>query len=157
MINIIPNQLYVFLCSMLPLVELRGGIILGSGLGLPWLENLIICVIGNMLPIPFILLFIRSILKWMKSTKRLSKIALFIEKKAHKHSHKVLKYASLGLFLFVAIPIPGTGAWTGALIAALLDMRMKYSLTSIFVGVVVAGLIMTCACYGFLGFLKFLV
>ncbi len=157
MLSVIPKQLYVFLCSMLPLVELRGGIILGSGLGIPWIENLMICVVGNMLPIPFILLFIRSILKWMKTTKHLSKIALFIEDKAQKHSHKVQRYALFGLFLFVAIPLPGTGAWTGALIAALLDMRLKYSVPSIFFGVLVAGIIMCCACYGFIGFLNFLI
>lgn len=147
--------LYVFLCSMLPIIELRGSIIIGAGLGLPWWQNYLVSVIGNLLPIPFILLFIRYILNWMKQVKHLDKIAFWLEEKAHKHSHKVLKYATFGLFLFVAIPIPGTGAWTGALIAALFDMRMKYTLISITAGVLVAGIIMVCASYGFVGFLNF--
>lgn len=146
--------LYVFFCSMLPVIELRGSIIMGAGFGLVWWQNLIISVVGNLLPIPFILLFIRYILNWMKNIKGLSKIALWLEAKAAKHSEKVLKYASFGLFLFVAIPLPGTGAWTGALIAALLKMRMKYSLISISMGVLCAGIVMVCASYGFVGFLN---
>ena len=141
---------------MLPVIELRGSIILGAGLNLPWWQNYLVSVVGNLLPIPFILLFIRYILNWMKHIKHLDKIALWLEDKAHKNSHKVLKYATFGLFLFVAIPIPGTGAWTGALIASLFDMRMKYSLPSITAGVLVAGVIMVCASYGFVGFLNFL-
>ncbi len=148
--------LYVFLCSMLPIIELRGSIIMGAGLGLTWWQNYLVSVCGNLLPIPFILLFIRYILGWMKNINGLSKIALWLEEKAHKHSKKVLRYATFGLFLFVAIPIPGTGAWTGALIAALFNMRMKYSLLSITLGVLVAGVIMVCASYGFVGFLNFL-
>ncbi len=144
----IKNILYVFFCSMLPIIELRGSIIMGAGLGLDPIVNYAVSVIGNLIPIPFILLFIRKILHWMKNVRYLSKIAIFIENKAHKHSAKVLKYARLGLFLFVAIPVPGTGAWTGALIAALLDMRMKYSLLSIFLGVLFAGVIMILASYG---------
>ena len=106
------------------------------------------------MPIPFILLFIRGILHWMKGVKGLCKIALWLEKKAQKHSVRVMKYATFGLFLFVAIPIPGTGAWTGALVASLFDMRMKYSLLSITCGVLCAGVIMVCASYGFISFLS---
>ncbi|MDD6800214.1 MAG: small multi-drug export protein [Firmicutes bacterium] len=152
----IHNCLYTFFCSMIPVIELRGAIPLGYGLGLPWALNYALCVIGNFLPVPFILLFIRAILSWMKKVPKLSGIANKIEEIAHKKSVKVLKYASVGLFVFVAIPLPGTGAWTGALIAALLDMRFKYSLPSIFAGVITAGLIMTGICYGFLDFLRFL-
>lgn len=140
--------------SMLPLFELRGSIIVGAAMGIPWWINYIVSVCGNLLPIPFILLFIRGILRWMKGVKGLSTIALWLEKKAHKHSAKVMKYATFGLFLFVAIPIPGTGAWTGALIAALFEMRLKYSLPSITLGVLTAGVIMVCASYGFVGFLN---
>lgn len=150
------HYLYVFFLSMLPLVELRGSILMGAGLDLPWVGNFIVSVIGNMLPIPFILLFIRKILAWMHTTKHFHKIAEWLENKAHSKSDQVLRYASLGLMLFVAIPLPGTGAWTGALIAALLDMRMKYALPSIFVGVVIAAFIMSGASYGFLAFLSFL-
>lgn len=142
---------------MLPLFELRGSIIVGAAMGIPWWINYIVSVCGNLLPIPFILLFIRGILRWMKGVKGLSKIALWLEKKAHKHSAKVMKYATFGLFLFVAIPIPGTGAWTGALIAALFEMRLKYSLPSITLGVLTAGVIMVCASYGFVGFLNIFV
>ena len=109
-----------------------------------------------MLPVPFILLFIRHILEWMKKVPKLDRIALWVERKAHKNKAKVLKFASFGLFLFVALPFPGTGAWTGALVAAMLDMRMKYALPSIFCGVVCAGFIMTLASYGFVSFLGFL-
>ena len=149
--------MYTFFCSMLPIIELRGSIPLGYGFGLPWELNYIISIIGNFLPVPFILLFIRRILKWMKNVPKLSKVALWLEEKAQKKSVKVLKYASIGLMLFVAVPLPGTGAWTGALVAAVLDMRMKYSLPSIAAGVIVAGFIVTGVCYGFLDFLKFLV
>lgn len=146
--------LKVFLMSMLPVVELRGSVILGAGLSLPWWQTYLVSVIGNFLPIPFILLFIRKILEWMKGVKRLDKIALWLEERARKNSKKVMRFATFGLFLFVAIPIPGTGAWMGALIASLMDMRMKYSLVSLTAGMMVAGAIMVCACYGFVGFLS---
>lgn len=150
------EYLYTFFISMVPIIELRGAIPIGVGLGLPLIGAFIVSVIGNCLPVPFILLFIRVILKWMKGVKHLDKIALFLENKAHKKSVKVLKYASAGLFLFVAIPLPGTGAWTGALIAALLDMRMKYALPSICAGVLCAGVIVSLICGGVLGFLSFM-
>ncbi len=158
MIASIKDILSVFLCSMLPIIELRGSIILGAGLNLPWWLNAAVSVIGNMLPIPFILIFIRRILHWMAHTKVpfLSKVALWIENKAHKNTKKVMRYATFGLFLFVAIPLPGTGAWTGALVAAMLDMRIKKSLPAIFLGVLCACAIMTLASYGFVGFLDFL-
>lgn len=163
--------LIVFLCSMIPIIELRGAIPLGAGISevewiseifnissgdsLPWWLNYIICVIGNMLPVPFILLFIKSILNWMKRGPKLfAKIAAWLENKANKHSAKFQKSESVALMLFVGIPLPGTGAWTGSLIAALFGIRMKYSLPSIFAGVLLAGAIMTLASYGILGFLN---
>lgn len=141
---------------MVPLIELRGAIPIGAALGLPWLANFTLSIIGNMIPIPFILLFIRHILAWMKTTEHFSKIALWLEEKAEKNKGKVMKYATFGLALFVGIPLPGTGAWTGALVAALMNMRMKYSLPSIFAGVVLAAFIMSGISYGFLSFLSFL-
>ena len=163
--------LIVFLCSMIPIIELRGAIPLGAGISevewiseifnissgdsLPWWLNYIICVIGNMLPVPFILLFIKSILNLMKRGPKLfAKIAAWLENKANKHSAKFQKSESVALMLFVGIPLPGTGAWTGSLIAALFGIRMKYSLPSIFAGVLLAGAIMTLASYGILGFLN---
>lgn len=156
MLEILKEYLYVFFCAMVPLIELRGSVIIGAGMGMPWFANLALSVIGNMIPVPFILLFIRRILAWMHKTKHFKGIAQWLEKKAHSKSDQVLKYASVGLMLFVGIPLPGTGAWTGALIAALLDMRMKYSLPAIFAGVCLAGVIMCCASYGMVSFLSFL-
>ena len=156
MLEIVKEYLYVFFCAMVPLIELRGSVIIGAGMGMPWFANLVLSVIGNMLPVPFILLFIRKILAWMHNTKHFKGFAQWLEKKAHSKSDRVLRYASLGLVLFVGIPLPGTGAWTGALIASLLDMRMKYSLPAIFAGVCLAGVIMCCASYGMVSFLAFL-
>ena len=145
------KYLWVFLISMVPIIELRGAIPVGALMELPFWLNYILCVVGNFLPVPFILLFIRKILNWMKTVKHLDKIALWLEEKAQKHSAKVMKGVALGLFLFVAIPLPGTGAWTGSLVAALFDMRMRYALPAIFLGVCVAGLIMTLGSYGIVG------
>ena len=149
------KELCVFFCSMIPIIELRGAIPLGAALGLPWWQSYLFAVLGNMLPVPFILLFIRHILGWMKKIARLAPIALWLEEKAQRGTAKVQKYASLGLFLFVAIPLPGTGAWTGALVAALMNMRMKYALPSILCGVLVAGVIMALASYGLVAGLGF--
>ncbi len=143
---------------MVPLIELRGSIIIGAGLDLPFYANYTVSVIGNMIPVPFILLFIRHILHWMQRTPKfkLDKLAGWVLGIAEKNKQKVLRYATFGLFLFVAIPLPGTGAWTGALVAAVLDMRFKRALPAIFLGVMCAGVIMSLAAYGVLGFLKFL-
>ena len=133
----------VFLVSMVPIIELRGAIPIGIGWGLKTIPTYLIGVVGNMIPVPFILLFIRAILKYMLKSERLKPIAEWIYRKAEKNTGKVEKYTTFGLFLFVAIPLPGTGAWTGALVAALLNIRMKYALPSIFAGVLTAGFIMT--------------
>ena len=151
----VKNYLWVFLISMVPIVELRGAIPVGATLGNEWLLNMIAAVAGNLLPVPFILLFIRHVVEWMKKT-RFHRVAEWIEAKSSKHSAKVMKYATFGLFLFVAIPLPGTGAWTGALVASMLDMRMKYAIPSIAAGVVAAAVIMSLASYGFVSFLSFL-
>ena len=150
------DVIYTFLISMVPIIELRGAIPIGAAMGLPWYVNYIVCVIGNFLPVPFILLFIRAILNWMKKVPKLARIALWLEARAAKKSDKVSKYAMWGLMLFVAIPAPGTGAWTGSLIAALMEMRLKHSLLSVFCGVVLAGAVITLISYGALGFLDFL-
>ncbi len=147
----------VFFCSMVPVLELRASIPLGAGFELPWVPTFLVSVVGNMLPVPFILLFIRRIIAWMHTTTRLRPVAEWLEKKAAGHSDRVKEYASLGLVLLVGIPLPGTGAWTGALVAALLGIRMKYALPAIFAGVLLAGFIVSGVCYGFLSFLSFLV
>ncbi len=148
------KAIWVFLISMVPIIELRGAIPVGAVMGLPFWMNYLLCVVGNFLPVPFILLFIRKILDWMKGVKRLDKIALWLEAKAQKKSDKVKKGVAIGLFLFVAIPLPGTGAWTGSLVAALFDVRMRYALPAIFLGVCTAGLIMTLGSYGLVGLFR---
>jgi len=141
---------HVFLISMVPLIELRGGILWGAAAGLNIWENVIACIIGNMIPVPFILLFIRKILSWMKTVHKFKfdKIAIWVEEKADKNKDKVTKYATWGLLLFVGIPLPGTGAWTGALVAAMLNMRLKYALPAIFGGIILATVIMSLGAYG---------
>jgi uncharacterized membrane protein len=139
------KYLIVFLVSMVPLIELRGAVPIGTGMGLPWEWTLIVSIIGNCLPIPIILIFVKKVLTWMRTCKikLFSKVSNFMFEKAEKNLAKIEKYATWGLFLFVAIPLPGTGAWTGALVASLFDMDKKKASISIFSGVIAAGLIMT--------------
>lgn len=149
--------LTVFFLSMVPLLELRGAIVAGSIAGLPWYVSYVVSVIGNILPVPFILLFVRRVFSFMKKCGgKLERLALWFENKGASKSDKVTKYATLGLFLFVAIPLPGTGAWMGSLIASLMNMRIKHSLISVTLGVMCAGLIMSLACYGIISGLEFL-
>ena len=125
---------------MVPVIELRGAIPYGVAAGLePWLVAPL-AIIGNLIPVPFILLFIRKIFQWMKKYEKLGKIAYKLEERAANKNGKVKKSEFIGLLLFVAIPLPGTGAWTGALIAALMDMRMKRALPTIALGVLLAGI-----------------
>lgn len=151
------EYLHIFLISMVPILELRASIALGYAGDLPWYSVMTVSIIGNMIPVPFILLFIRKILHSMKKIPALERTAGWIESKGEKNKDKIMKYAFFGLVLFVGIPLPGTGAWTGALAAAMMKMRMRSALPAIFVGVVLSALIMTLATYGFLGFLSFLV
>ena len=137
---------FTMLVSMVPIIELRGGVPFGTALGLAPGQALIAAIIGNMLPIPFIIVYIRRIFYWMRrKSARLNRLVDKLEKKAHLKGQKVTKYKYIGLWLFVAIPLPGTGAWTGALAAAFLDMPLRKALPSIFLGVITAGLIMTFA------------
>ncbi|MGI6210974.1 MAG: COG2426 family protein [Anaerovoracaceae bacterium] len=133
-----------FLISMVPVVELRGAIPVGIGLGIEPLTAAILSVIGNMIPVPFIILFIRSILSWLrKRSPRLNAWVTRLEEKTQIKAEKVQRYEKIGLLLFVAIPLPGTGAWTGALIAAMLDMRLKSAVPMIFLGILIAATIVT--------------
>ena len=147
--NNIPTAVIPFIVSLFPVLELRGGMIAARILEVEFIQAFIVCFIGNMLPIPFILLFIRKIFALMKKSKFLSKIVAKLEKKASSKQDKMLKYKEWGLLLFVAIPLPGTGGWTGALIAALMDLRFKKCLPIIAIGVFIAGLIMSVITYGF--------
>lgn len=136
--------------SMLPIIELRGGLIAAALLNLEALLSFIICYIFNLLPIPLILLFINWIFKQFKKTKHLGKIVTKMEQKVDKKKGQIEKYGYWGLFLFVAIPLPGTGAWTGALIAAVLGMSRKKSFLTIALGVLGAGIIMMILSFGLL-------
>ena len=149
------KELCVFICSMIPIIELRGAIPLGAGFGMGILETYVLSIVGNLIPVPFILLLIRVVLDFMKKIKGLNKIALWIEAKAEKHKGKIEKYAYIGLFLFVAIPIPGTGAWTGALIAALMKMKFWKAFLFIILGVLAAGIIMSVISFGIAGAINF--
>ena len=134
--------------AMMPVVELRGALPWAITRGLdPWF-SFVLCVLFNMVPVPFILLFLNKILAWMETTRAFAGIANWLKERAHKKSETYYKYEMLGLFLLVAIPLPGTGAWTGSLVAALLDMRLKKAVPVIFFGVVIAGIITTIVTYG---------
>ncbi len=136
--------IFTLLVSMIPVVELRGGIPFGVALGLPYPVAFTAAVIGNILPAPFILVYIRRVLQWMRQRlPRFNGFVTWLEKKAHLGGEKVNKYKYLGLTLFVGVPLPGTGAWTGALAAAFLDMPLRKAIPSIIAGVVLAGCIMT--------------
>ena len=141
------QALHLLFISMLPVVELRGGIPAGALLNIPWYECLALCVLGNMIPVPFLILFSRPLFRWAKTTF-MSPLVQKLEERVNVKSKKIKKYQLWGLFTFVMIPLPGTGAWTGALIAAALDIRLKNALISIFAGVLGAGLIMTFLSYG---------
>ncbi len=149
----IPNELIVFIISLFPVLELRGGLIAASFLDVDLVKAFVICYIGNMLPIPFILLFIRKIFQFLRDKRGFSKIIQKLEVRAMRNSEKVKRWRNWGLLAFVAIPLPGTGGWTGALIAALLDMRLKTSLPIIALGVLIAGVIVASLSYGLLGVL----
>lgn len=138
-----------FFISMVPVVELRGAIPAGTAAGLDvWLAAAV-SMLGNMVPVPFIILFIRRIFDWMRKVNtKFDKIVTHFENKAEKQRGTVDKYKFWGLFVLVAIPLPGTGAWTGALIAAMMEMRLKDAVPSIFLGVIVAGLVVALATAG---------
>ncbi len=140
----ISEMLITFLISMVPIIELRGAIPIGVGMGLDYWLVIAIAIIGNLIPVPFIIIFIRKIFEWMrKISPKLNGVVTKLENRAESKAPTVRKYAFWGLFIFVAIPLPGTGAWTGALIAAMLDMRLKRAFPSIALGVLTAGAIIS--------------
>ena len=149
--NKVTPEVIIFIISMIPVLELRGGMIAASLLGVNWKIAMIICILGNIIPVPFILLFVKKIFEVLKKT-RFSKFIYKFEEKADSKSKDILKYKKLGLFLFVAIPIPGTGAWTGSMVASLLGFKVKNAIISIFLGVIGAAVIMSILSYGVLGF-----
>ncbi|EJU19139.1 MULTISPECIES: COG2426 family protein [Mogibacterium] len=138
------------LMAMVPVIELRGAIPYGVAVaGLEIWQAALIAVIGNLLPIPFLVVFTRDVFAWMrKKSERLDRIVVRMEKKADKNKDVVLRYQFWGLMILVAIPLPGTGAWTGALVAALMDLQLKRAMPAIALGVVIAAIIVTWITYG---------
>jgi uncharacterized membrane protein len=146
--TIIGKTIMTMAVSAVPVVELRGGIPYGVVQGLPIWGAYLASVVGNMVPIPMILLFLDKIFDWMRSYEKLAHIVHKLEAKAHLQGRKVTKYKKLGLVILVAIPLPGTGAWTGALVASVLDIPPREAILPIFLGVVVAGVLVTIATFG---------
>ncbi|MCR5783365.1 MAG: small multi-drug export protein [Clostridia bacterium] len=144
----IPGELTIFIISLLPILELRGGIIAAALLNIPIWKAFIICYVGNLLPIPFILLFIKKIFEWLRRFRFFARFIEKMEAKSERNRDKILRYKQWGLLLFVAIPLPGTGGWTGALMASLLEIDIKKSMPIIAIGVLIAGVIMTILSYG---------
>ena len=149
------EYLIAFFISMVPLIELRGAVPYAIAIGLPVLPAYIVCILGNMLPVPIIFLFARRVLEWGKDKKYIGRFFTFCLEKGHKGGEKLKEKAGKGLFwalfIFVGIPLPGTGAWTGTLAASILDMDFKSSVLAVLLGVVLAGVIMGLASAGLLG------
>ncbi|MBR4836063.1 MAG: small multi-drug export protein [Clostridia bacterium] len=170
----LPKEIYVFLISMLPIIELRGAVPVGAAIGLPFYLNYIVAVIGNVLPVPFILMFIPRILDLMEKVKLFRPVVKWVRQKAEKYKGNIITVKDescvecgedtetlnagffIALMMFVAIPLPGTGAWTGSLVAALFNLPKRSSMLAISLGVLICGIIMCLASYGVLGFLSIL-
>lgn len=151
-LEFVGKELCVFFCSMIPIIELRGAIPLGAALGLPMWQSYLLAVVGNMLPVPIILLFVKKVLAFMASCKIkfFNKVANWVYAKADKNKARIEKYSFWGVALFVGIPLPMTGAWTGSLVAALIDMKFPKAILSALIGVLCAGVVMSLVSYGVL-------
>ena len=152
------KYLFIFLVSMVPLIELRGAIPFSQGFGLPLLQSYLVCIVGNMLPVPVIFLFARKVLEWGCDKPVIGKFFTFCIEKGHKGGAKLQEKAGRGLYiallLFVGIPLPGTGAWTGTLAASFLDMDFKKSVVAVLGGVLLAGIIMGAVSAGIFGAIR---
>ena len=152
--GVISKEAIIFIISMIPILELRGALLVaGPLLGVPVAKAIPLCILGNIIPVPFILLLIRYVLEWMKKVPCFRGIALWLERKAMSKKGQIEKYEFWGLMLFVGIPLPGTGAWTGALVASLLHMKFGKAFGAILVGIALATVIMSILSYGVLGML----
>ena len=145
------REIVVFIISLMPILELRGGLIAAALLGLNPVSSYVISIIGNIIPVPFILLLINKILEWMRHSKHFKKIANWLDKKVEKRKGQIEKYGFWGLVLFVGIPLPGTGAWTGCLIASVLEMDRKKAFIAAMIGIFIASIIMMLVSFGLLG------
>ena len=145
------KEMIIFLISMVPILELRGGLLAASFLNIDIVRAIWFCVIGNIIPVPFILLLITPVFRWLKSTRTFRPMVEKLESRAMGKSEQIEKYQFWGLVLFVGIPLPGTGAWTGSLIASLLGVRFKKAFPAVLLGIVIATVIMSVLSYGLLG------
>lgn len=147
----ISKDVIIFIISLMPILELRGGLLAASLLDVEYVRAAIICITGNVLPIPIVLLFLKKVLDLFEKWDVTKKVVSWLEKKVEKNKDKIDKYGYWGLILFVGIPLPGTGAWTGALLAVMLGLNRKKSFICILVGVLLAAIIMSIVSYGILG------
>ena len=147
----VAKEVVIFIISMIPILELRGGLLVAFLIDVPITTAIPLCIIGNIIPIPFILLFIKQIFKWMKKISFFRKFIEKLETRAMNKSDSIKKYEFVGLMLFVGIPLPGTGAWTGSLIAALLEIDFKKAIIAELLGIIIATVIMSVGSYGLLG------
>ena len=147
----ISKEVIIFIISLMPILELRGGLLAASLLDIEYITAALICVLGNVLPIPFVLLFLRYVLDILSKWNITKKIVNWLEKKVESKREQIDKYGYFGLILFVGIPLPGTGAWTGALLAVMLGLSRKKSFICILIGVLLAAIIMSILSYGILG------
>ena len=147
----VSREIVIFIISMIPILELRGGLLVASLLNVSITTAIPICIVGNIIPIPFILLFIKQIFKWLKKIKLFRGMVERMETKAMGKSDTIKKYEFWGLMLFVGIPLPGTGAWTGCPNAALLDIDFKKAVLAELCGIIIATVIMSIVSYGLLG------
>lgn len=142
--DIMLNALLIIFIGFLPVLEIRGAVITGIGIGMPWQEAYILGLIGNLIPVPFLLLLLKPVFKYMRRFRKLRRLSNWVVKRAIRKirdNPSILKYTILGLTIFVAVPLPGTGVWTGAVIAALLDMKLKHAMPALAVGAAIAGVI----------------
>ena len=153
--TVLTNEFKVIFTAALPIIEIKGAIPLGLSMGMnPW-HTLLISLIGSIIPVPFILFGIRPVFNWLKRAQFFKKMTEHIEHKTLNKSHRIQKYGVWGLFLFVAIPLPGTGVWTGSLAAVLLDIRFKWAFPAILIGNLVAGIIIFSLSNGIMGLFRF--
>ena len=149
--NTVSKEMICFIISLMPILELRGGMIAASILNVPFKNAVFYCVLGNIIPIPFILIFLNKIFDMLEKNVHTKKLVLYFKNKADKHKAQIEKYGYLGLILFVGIPLPGTGAWTGSLVASILKLDIKKSFICILIGIILALIIMSIISYGVIG------
>ena len=146
-LNSLPAEPAALVISMLPVIELRGGLIFSAIAGIPFAKAFVLCYLGNIIPIPFILLFLRKIFSWLERFRHTARLVTWLEEKGRKAGGKLGRFDTLGLFILVAIPLPGTGGWTGALVSVIFDLQIRRAFPAIALGILAAGGIMSVLTY----------